>query len=109
MRADEFQRLALIDPLTGLCNRRMAEERLAAEASRSCRYGHPLTVVAFDLDDFKQVNDTYGHPVGGPGFEGIRRAARLGHSHVRFCLAHGRRRIPGSAARMPTNSSVSGS
>jgi diguanylate cyclase (GGDEF)-like protein len=64
IRAVEFQRLALIDPLTGLCNRRMAEERLAAEASRSFRYGHPLTVVAFDLDNFKRINDTYGHPVG---------------------------------------------
>jgi diguanylate cyclase (GGDEF)-like protein len=64
IRAEEFQRQALIDPLTGLCNRRVAEERLAAEASRSFRYGHPLTVVAFDLDNFKHINDTYGHPVG---------------------------------------------
>jgi diguanylate cyclase (GGDEF)-like protein len=64
IRAEEFQKLALMDPLTGLCNRRMSEERLAAEASRSFRYGHPLTVVAFDLDNFKQINDTYGHPVG---------------------------------------------
>jgi diguanylate cyclase (GGDEF)-like protein len=64
IRAEEFQRLALIDPLTGLCNRRMAEERLASEASRSHRYGHSLTVVSFDLDEFKHINDTYGHPVG---------------------------------------------
>ncbi len=41
MRAEQYQRLALIDPLTGLCNRRMAEERLAAEASRSRRYRAP--------------------------------------------------------------------
>src|SRR4029077_13170096 len=39
IRAQEFQRLALVDPLTGLCNRRVAKERLAAEASRSRRYG----------------------------------------------------------------------
>lgn len=64
MRAEQYQRLALIDPLTGLCNRRMAEERLATEASRSRRFGHPLTVVSFDLDNFKHINDTYGHPVG---------------------------------------------
>jgi diguanylate cyclase len=62
--AEEYQRQALIDPLTGLGNRRMAEARLAAEASRSFRYGHPLTVVSFDLDNFKHINDTYGHPVG---------------------------------------------
>ncbi len=64
LRAENFQKLAMLDPLTNLCNRRMAEDRLAAEASRSCRYGHPLTVVAFDLDNFKHINDTYGHPAG---------------------------------------------
>ena len=64
VRAEEFQRLALVDPLTGLYNRRVAEERMAAEASRSQRYGHPLTVVSLDLDAFKQINDTYGHQAG---------------------------------------------
>jgi len=63
-RAEEFERLAHIDPLTGLANRRAAEERLTSEASRCQRYGHPLTVVSFDLDKFKQINDTYGHPAG---------------------------------------------
>jgi diguanylate cyclase (GGDEF)-like protein len=64
VRAVEFHRLALVDPLTGLYNRRVAEERLAAEASRSQRYGHPLTVLALDLDKFKEINDTYGHLAG---------------------------------------------
>ncbi|HXP82428.1 MAG TPA: GGDEF domain-containing protein [Verrucomicrobiae bacterium] len=64
MRAGEFERLALIDSLTGLSNRRVAEGRLASEAARSARYGHPLTVISFDLDKFKQINDTYGHPAG---------------------------------------------
>jgi diguanylate cyclase (GGDEF)-like protein len=64
VRAEEFQRLAIVDPLTGLSNRRVAEERLASEASRSRRYGHPLTVVSLDLDKFKQINDTYGHLAG---------------------------------------------
>jgi diguanylate cyclase len=64
VRAEEFHRLALVDPLTGLYNRRVAEERLASEASRSQRYGHPLTVVSLDLDKFKEINDTYGHPAG---------------------------------------------
>ncbi len=63
-RAEQFQRLALVDSLTGLSNRRVAEERLTAEASRSVRYGHPLTVVSLDLDKFKQINDTYGHLAG---------------------------------------------
>jgi diguanylate cyclase (GGDEF)-like protein len=64
VRAEEFERLAQRDSLTGLFNRRFAEGRLASEAARSARYGHPLTVVSFDLDKFKQINDTYGHPAG---------------------------------------------
>ena len=64
VRAEEFHRLATVDPLTGLYNRRFAETRLAAEASRSQRHGHPMTVVSFDLNSFKQINDQYGHPAG---------------------------------------------
>lgn len=56
--------LAMIDSLTGLHNRRFAEQRLAAEVARSARKGHPLTVVLLDLDQFKYINDTYGHPAG---------------------------------------------
>ncbi|MFZ0819579.1 MAG: GGDEF domain-containing protein [Candidatus Acidiferrales bacterium] len=64
IRAEEFHRLATIDPLTGLYNRRFAEQRLAAEAARSQRYGHPLTVISFDLNNFKMINDRHGHPAG---------------------------------------------
>lgn len=56
--------LAMIDSLTGLYNRRFAEQRLAAEVARSARKGHPLTVVLVDLNEFKYINDTYGHPAG---------------------------------------------
>ncbi len=64
VRAEQLQRQAQIDPLTGLPNRRIAEERLAAEAARSERDGHSFTVITFDLDKFKQVNDTHGHLAG---------------------------------------------
>src|ERR1700688_896499 len=64
VRAEEFERLAMVDSLTGLFNRRVAAGRLASEAARSERYGHPLTVVSFDLDKFKQINDAYGHLAG---------------------------------------------
>jgi len=64
VRAEELERLAQVDPLTGLSNRRVTEERLASEASRSRRTGHPLTVVCFDLNEFKHINDTYGHLAG---------------------------------------------
>lgn len=59
-----LRNLALLDPLTGLYNRRFAEQRLAGEVSRSERKGHPLTVMTIDLNDFKHINDTYGHAAG---------------------------------------------
>ena len=59
-----LRNLAMLDPLTGLYNRRFAEQRLAAEVSRSERRGHPLTVMTLDLNDFKHINDTYGHLAG---------------------------------------------
>jgi diguanylate cyclase (GGDEF)-like protein len=56
--------LAMIDALTGLYNRRFAEQRLAAEVARSARKGHPLTLVLLDLNEFKPINDSYGHAAG---------------------------------------------
>lgn len=76
IRAEEFEHLAFFDALTGLANRRMAEERLASEAARSARYGHPFTVISFDLDKFKHINDTYGHPAGDQVLKEF--ASRLG-------------------------------
>lgn len=64
IQAEVFRRLAMFDPLTSLYNRRFAEKRLEAEISRSKRRGHPLIVVLIDLNDFKQINDTYGHQAG---------------------------------------------
>lgn len=54
----------MFDPLTGLYNRRFAEQRLQAEIDRSMRRGHPFSVVLLDLNDFKQINDTHGHSLG---------------------------------------------
>src|SRR6202171_1935080 len=50
-----LRNLAMVDPLTGLYNRRFAEQRLAAEVSRSERRGHPLTVLTLDLNNFKEI------------------------------------------------------
>jgi diguanylate cyclase (GGDEF)-like protein len=80
---------ARVDSLTGIANRRSFEEFLGLEIQRSERYGRPLTLVYLDVDDFKAVNDRFGH-VAGDGVlqlvaETIRRnlrttdlAARLG-------------------------------
>jgi len=56
--------LAMVDPLTGLYNRRYAERRVREEIARAERRGYALTLVLFDLDKFKQVNDLHGHPAG---------------------------------------------
>jgi len=56
--------LALVDPLTGLYNRRFAERRLKIEISTARRKGTAFTIALFDLDGFKQINDLYGHPAG---------------------------------------------
>ena len=61
---DERERLATIDGLTGVSNRRQFDHVLSSEVSRSERSGEPLALVIFDLDHFKQVNDTQGHLAG---------------------------------------------
>jgi diguanylate cyclase (GGDEF)-like protein len=62
--ASEVYKLAALDQLTGLYNRRSGEQRLAQEISRAQRHGRPLTVLLMDLDNLKQVNDKFGHAAG---------------------------------------------
>ncbi len=61
---EELQSLASTDSLTGTLNRRAFLEKANEEVYRSARYDKPMTVAMFDLDHFKQVNDTYGHNTG---------------------------------------------
>lgn len=60
----EVRRLAAVDSLTGLFNRRSWDEHLARELARARRERRPLSVVMIDLDHFKQFNDEHGHPAG---------------------------------------------
>jgi len=87
-RAQEFLKLAMLDSLTGLHNRRFAQERLTAEIARSQRHGHSLTTMMIDLDGFKQLNDRYGHIAGDwvlKGFaERLTKATRGSDLAVRF-------------------------
>jgi diguanylate cyclase (GGDEF)-like protein/putative nucleotidyltransferase with HDIG domain len=64
LRALRAVRLALTDPLTGLGNHRHFHERLARELEHAVRYHGPLAVCLVDVDDFKRVNDRFGHPAG---------------------------------------------
>ena len=58
------QEMAITDFLTGLYNRRHFEQLLDREYSRASRYGHSLSMIIMDVDHFKEVNDTLGHPAG---------------------------------------------
>lgn len=60
----EALRLSLTDALTGTSNRRELIDRLPSEVERARRYRHSLSVVMCDIDHFKRVNDTHGHPAG---------------------------------------------
>ncbi len=61
---EALRRLATHDELTGLLNRREFDRMLAEEAERSRRFGRPVALVMVDIDHFKTINDTHGHPVG---------------------------------------------
>ena len=76
----EWGTLALTDPLTGLLNRRGLEAELPKLLALSRRYRAPVSAVMLDIDRFKRVNDTYGHPVGD---EVLRRLGRILEASVR--------------------------
>ena len=62
--AEAMHRLAHTDQLTGVANRRELYSELQKETDKSERYERPLSIIFFDLDNFKSVNDTYGHDCG---------------------------------------------
>jgi diguanylate cyclase (GGDEF)-like protein len=63
-RTEEVYKIAMLDSLTGLYNRRCGEQRLATEMARTLRNGLPLSVILFDLDNLKYINDKFGHAAG---------------------------------------------
>lgn len=68
---EEVAREAVTDALTGLANRRRFDQRLEHEAERARSLGLDLAVVILDIDDFKKVNDTYGHQIGDEVLKGV--------------------------------------
>lgn len=76
---ERYRQLSITDSLTGLFNSRHFHERLQQEVVRCRRYGAPLSLLVLDIDDFKHVNDTWGH------LEGDRVLTRLA-GVIRSCL-----------------------
>ncbi|NOH78399.1 EAL domain-containing protein [Vibrio sp. RE86] len=94
---NQMQYMALHDPLTGLANRSALVESLASNITRSSAVNKQLAVVFLDLDDFKKVNDLYGHAVGDKLLECLSRqfesvlethdsVARFGGDEFIFCI-----------------------
>lgn len=77
---EEVNRLAITDHLTGLANRGRFDQLLNAEVERALRYRRALSLLYMDLDDFKRVNDTLGHPAGD---QVLRRTAGVLRESVR--------------------------
>jgi diguanylate cyclase (GGDEF)-like protein len=84
LRALGAVRLALTDPLTGLGNHRHFHERLARELEHALRYERPFSLCLVDVDDFKRINDRFGHPAGDRVLSQV--AARLRQSGEAFRL-----------------------
>jgi len=81
---EEFNRtlkhLSIIDGLTGLYNHKYFQEMLVKELKRSERYKHPMSVVMFDIDNFKPYNDSYGHIKGD---EALKKIAQIFQAETR--------------------------
>jgi diguanylate cyclase (GGDEF)-like protein len=73
---ETVQRQAVTDELTGLFNHRRFQEVMAVEVERARRYGHEMGLIMLDIDDFKRVNDTYGHVQGDMVLREVARVLR---------------------------------
>jgi diguanylate cyclase (GGDEF)-like protein len=76
----ELEYYSIHDPLTGIHNRRYFNDMLEYEVGRSARHHHQFAVLLLDLDDFKDINDSYGHPLGD---EVLKKIAESITSHMR--------------------------
>lgn len=77
-----LQSLAATDGLTGLINRRQFNHQLQSEIARAKRHHLPLSLALFDIDDFKKLNDQYGHPMGD---RVLKELGRLVIQNIREC------------------------
>lgn len=86
----KLERLSLTDPLTGIFNRRYFDRKFADELNRAERYAQPLSLILFDIDWFKQINDHLGHETGDEVLQHLTRYVQLQiREHDRLCRVGG--------------------
>ncbi|MBB5870466.1 diguanylate cyclase (GGDEF)-like protein [Allocatelliglobosispora scoriae] len=86
---EEAQRLSVTDPLTGLFNYRSLRDCIRREVERAHRFGRRLSVLALDLDKFKEINDSYGHAAGDVVLAEFARRIRHEIREVDLAFRHG--------------------
>ncbi len=89
MLHEEIKMMAFTDGLTGLYNHRRFQERLQEELKRADRYGEPVSLILLDIDHFKKVNDTYGHPAGDAVLKRIAEIIRKTVREIDFPARYG--------------------
>ncbi len=75
---DVCEEAAFTDHLTGLANRRRFERQLEREVGRTMRFGHPFSLLMIDIDNFKNLNDSFGHDAGDDAIRAISKVLREG-------------------------------
>ena len=91
LRAKErlLEELSVTDGLTRLKNRRFFDERLSEEFRRASRYSDPLSLIMVDLDHFKEVNDSFGHPAGDAVLREAGEVIRVSTREPDICARYG--------------------
>lgn len=84
-----FARAAAIDPVSGLFNRRHFQSRLEEELQRARRRDTTVALLMIDLDDFKRINDTYGHAAGDATIRAVATIIRRAVRHFDICTRYG--------------------
>ena len=92
-RLDSEKQGARLDPLTGIANRKSFDERFAQEIAQKPRAEPPVAMLLWDIDNFKFVNDSYGHRAGDRVLQSVAGMFHGGGARQRLCRAHRRRGI----------------
>ena len=75
---DVCEEAAFTDHLTGLANRRLFKRQLEREVGRTLRFGHPFSLLMIDIDNFKNLNDSFGHDAGDDAIRALSKVLREG-------------------------------